>query len=236
MFDRIGMLRLEQYRQLAGKDRFGALAQLLLLHYDGRPHHPVVIDVVADLLATNYIIACEIVESSLQVINTWASAREGTLPPLPLGPGVPDLVGREPRRAWPAGCHTLLLFEDVAPIGARAGWRFRYVLALCEGAARQPLCLVTLENSRSLANILCVFENSGAHSNYGSLEGRGLREFMGKALILLRDRFDLQEFENVRADGHRRWRPRLLPRSLRTHGRTRVADMLDSPSVCPPLN
>src|SRR5262249_14721925 len=106
---------------------------------------------------------------------------------------------------------------------------------LCEGTAPRPLCLVTLENSRSLANILCVFEGSGAHSNYGSLEGRGLREFMGKALILLRDRFDLREFENIGAasadGGHRRWRPRLLPLSLRARRRARVMNAPTSPSA-----
>src|SRR5262245_23210694 len=63
LFDLVGMPRLAQYRQLATAD-FGALAQLLLLHYGGRPYHPVVIEVVADLLATNYIIAREIVDSS----------------------------------------------------------------------------------------------------------------------------------------------------------------------------
>jgi hypothetical protein len=199
LFDLVVMPRLEQYQHLAGEDRFGALAQLLLLHYSGRPYHPVVIEVVADLLATNYIIACEIVGSSLEVINTRRSEREAELPPLPLAPGMPDLVGREPRRAWPAGRYALLLFEDVAPIGGRAALRFKYVLALCEGAEPLPVCLVTLENSRSLANVLCVFEASGAHSNYGSLEGRGLREFMGKALILLSDRFDQCEFETLGA-------------------------------------
>src|SRR5262249_23305533 len=38
LFDLVGMPRLAQYRQLASTD-FGALAQLLLLHYGGRPYH-----------------------------------------------------------------------------------------------------------------------------------------------------------------------------------------------------
>jgi len=202
LFDLVGMPRLEQYWHLVGED-FGALAQLLLLHHGDRPYHPVVTEVITDLLATNYIIACEIVGSSLEVINTQRSDGEAALPPFPLRLGTPDLVGRQPRRAWPARRYALLLFEDVAPIGSRAGLRFKYVLALCDGTARRPVCLVTLENSRSLANILCVFERSGAHSNYGALQGRGLREFMGKALILLRDRFDLREFRDPWLSGRR---------------------------------
>jgi len=198
LFDLVGMPRLEQYQLLAGEDRFRALAQLLLLHYGARPYHPMVIDVVADLLAANYTIACEIVGSSLEVINTRRNEREAApLPPLPLAPGMPDLVDRKPRRAWRVNRYALLLFDDVAPMGGKANLRFRYVLALCDRATRRPLCLVTLENSRSLADILCVFEASGAHSNYGSLQGHGPREFMGKAVILLRDRFDLPELETL---------------------------------------
>jgi len=199
LFERVGMPRLEQYRQLAGNDRFGALAQLLLLHYGARPYHPVIIEVVADLLATSYIIASEIVGSSLEVINTRRSERDAAVPPLLLGAGMPDLVDRKPKRAWPAGRYGLFLFEDVAAIGGNAGLSFKYVLALCDGTPGKPLCLVTLENSRALANILCVFEGSGAHSNYGSLQGHRRREFMGKALILLRDRFDLGELQTFAA-------------------------------------
>jgi hypothetical protein len=69
---------------------------------------------------------------------------------------------------------------------------------------------VTLENSTSIANVLCVFEQSGSHSNYGSLHGHDpAQEFMGKAVILLGDRFELGEIEeqslSVPPRRRRRW-------------------------------
>ena len=97
-----------------------------------------------------------------------------------------------------AGEYLLLLVENVGPIGARASINFRYVLVVCDRRRELPKCFITLENSKSISNVLCVFEPNGSHSNYGALPGRNvLKEFLDKGMDLMRCRFDLGEIEEL---------------------------------------
>ena len=201
-FDLVGWRRLFEYRDaIKGSnpgDGFYILAQRVLLH-SGCRHPPVVVATIAELLLANYNIASQIVSSGLAAIESRQLESEDSTPPLALGPGMPDLTDRQPVKAYAAGQYLLQLFEDVAPIGRKSRLRFKYVLALCDKRDRLPLCFVTLENSSSIANVLCVFERSGSHSNYGLLQGYNLaQEFMGKGVVLLADRFELGEIEELR--------------------------------------
>jgi hypothetical protein len=194
--------RLLEYRDaISGSnpgDSFLILARQVLFHYSGRKHHPVVVATIADLLSANYHIASEIVASGLAVLDTRQSEGEHLSPPLLLGPGMPDLTDRRPIKAYSAGQYLLQLFEDVVPIGRKSRLRFKYVLALCDKRDRLPVCFVTLENSSAIANVLCVFERGGSHSNYGLLQGYNLaQEFMGKGVVLLGDRFELGEMQEL---------------------------------------
>jgi hypothetical protein len=203
LFDLVGWRRLFEYRDaLKGAnpgDGFYILAQRVLLHYSGCRQHPVVVATIAELLLANYNIACQIVNSGLAAIESRQLESEDSPQPLLLGPGMPDLTDRQPVKAYAAGPYLLQLFEDVAPIGRKSRLRFKYVLALCDKRDRLPLCFVTLENSSSIANVLCVFERNGSHSNYGLLQGYNLaQEFIGKGVVLLGDRFALGELAELR--------------------------------------
>jgi hypothetical protein len=194
--------RLLEYRDAIGGsnpgDSFLILARQVLFHYSGRKHHPVVVATIADLLSDNYHIASEIVTSGLAVLDTRQSEGEHLSPPLVLGPGMPDLTDRRPIKAYSAGQYLLQLFEDVVPIGRKSRLRFKYVLALSDKRDRLPVCFVTLENSSAIANVLCVFERGGSHSNYGLLQGHNLaQEFMGKGVVLLGDRFELGQMQDL---------------------------------------
>jgi hypothetical protein len=216
LFDLVGVRRLGEYGEAISRPnaggRFYALAEQVLFHFGGRRYHPLAITIIADLLSVNYNIASEIVSSALEVVNTRQSENESSFQPLPFDPGMPDLAGRQPSRVYSAGRYVLLLFEDVVPIRRETRLRFRYVLALYDRQEGLPACLVTLEDSSSISNVLCVFERSGWHSNYGSLRGPDLlQEFVGKGMILLDDRFELGEIEEQPVRGqrhrHRWWKP-----------------------------
>jgi hypothetical protein len=200
LFDLVNMRRLCEYHDAINRskdgDGFRVLAQRVLYHYSGRTHHPVVVATIADLLAADYNIVSEIVTSGLAVIDTRRIEGECASPPLLLGPGMPELGDRQPIKAYSAGQYLLLLFANIAPIGRNSRLSFKYVLALCDKRDRLPVCFVTLENSSSISNVLCVFEQSGSHSNYGLVQGHNLlQEFMGKGVVLLADRFELGEIE-----------------------------------------
>jgi hypothetical protein len=215
LFDLIGLRRLFEYRAATsnanGGDQFHMLAQQLLFHCSGRGHHTVVVATIADLLLANYNIASEIVTAGLAVIGTREIESRRRPQPLLLAAGMPDLTDKRPTKEYSAGPYLLLLFEDVAPIGRTIGLRFKHVLALCDRQDRRPVCFVTLENSTSIANVLCVFEQSGSHSNYGSLHGHNpVQEFMGKAVILLGDRFELGKIEEQPLPVPPRRRPRWM--------------------------
>jgi hypothetical protein len=223
LFDRIGLRRLFEYRAAitghGGGDRFLLLARQLLLHCSDRAHHAVVVTTIADLLMANYNIAAEVVRAGLAVIDTRETEGEDDSPTLPLGPGMPDLTGKRPVRTCSAGSYLLLFYEDLAPIGGKSSLSFKYVLALCDRTHRLPVSFVTLENSSSISNVLCVFERGGSHSNYGLLQSRDAghdlaREFIGKGLMLLADRFDVGEIEEHALEAptrRRRWRALFAP-------------------------
>src|SRR5262249_31124078 len=118
-------------------------------------------------------------------------------------PGMPDVASRKPTRIYVAGEYLLLLVENVGPIRARGSLRFRYVLAACDRRRKVPVCFVTLENSSSISNVLCVFEADGSHSNYGAVQDcNGLKKFMNRGMQLISDRFDLRDIEEVSPHRH----------------------------------
>jgi hypothetical protein len=219
LFDLAGVSRIDGYHDATcganGRDRFAILAERVLFHCGGRTYHPVVVATVTDLLSASYNIASEIVTAGLAAIDSRQIESESTSQSLLLVAGMPDLSDKRPTRAYSAGRYLLLLFEDALPIGGKPGIKFKYVLALCDRKDRRPACFVTLENSSSIANVLCVFERGGSHSNYGSLQGQSpSREFLGKGMVLLGDRFDLGEIEEHSLETHprrRRWWTLLLP-------------------------
>jgi len=223
MFDLAGVRRIDGYHEAisraSGRDRFSVLAERVLFDYGARGYHPVVVATVADLLSANYNIASEIVIAGVAAIESRQSESETAFQPLLLAPGMPDLADKRPIKSYSAGRYQLLLFDDARPLGTRIGIRFRYVLALCDKNDRRPACFVTLENSSSISNVLCVFERGGSHSNYGSLahdlpQALVLHEFLGKGLILLGDRFELGEVEEntfQMLPARRRWWTLFVP-------------------------
>ena len=202
MFDLVGLRRLCEYHDVMGPPDFQLtfylVAQQLLLHHGGKRYHPSVVAVITDFLSANYGILSKIVLSGLRAGDAPTSERDAPFDPLPCDPNLPDIADKQPSRIYSAGEHVLLLVENVDPIGARGAIKFRYVLVVCERQGRSPICFVTLENSPSTSNVLCVFEASGCHSNYGALRGRDVRqEFIDKGIRLIRERFDLGEIEEL---------------------------------------
>ena len=133
---------------------------------------------------------------------------------------MPNVSHKPPSRIVKAGKYLLLLVENVVPMNSRLAVRFRYVLVVCDRRNSRPVCFVTLENSPSISNVLCVFEVNGSHWNYGALTGSDLlAEFMDKAMLLVRRRFALGEIEEVsRQPPSRRSRWKFLPRAARKRG------------------
>jgi len=197
----IGLRRLYEYHGAIGPPnfrlRFYLVAEQLLLHYGGKRYHSVVGAVITDLLSANYDILSKIVLSDSCPVNTRDTEPEEPFDSLPLNPNMPDIANKQPNKIYWAGEYLLLLVENVGPIAGGA-IRFRYVLVVCDRRRKLPVCFVTLENSKSISNVLCVFEANGSHSNYGALRGRNvLKEFIDKGMHLIRYRFDLGEVEEL---------------------------------------
>ena len=212
IFDLVGVRRLYDYHDLLGLPdfqlRFYLVAERLLLHFGGKRYHSAVVAVITDLLSANYNILSKIVLSDLGPVDTRDIEPEEPFTSLPLDPGLPDIANKQPSEIYVAGKYLLLLVENVGPIAARRAITFRYVLALCDRRRKLPVCFVTLENSASISNVLCVFEADGSHSNYGALQGRDvLQEFIAKGMDLVRDRFELGEIEEFASQRqpHRPW-------------------------------
>jgi hypothetical protein len=200
IFDLVGLRRLYEYHGVMGPPdsqlRFYLVAEELLLHFGGKAYHPSIVAVITDLLSANYNILSKIVLSASRPIDTRDSALEKPFVSLPLDVNMPDIANKQPSKVYLAGNYRLLLVENVGPIGARGAIKFRYVLVLCDRRRRLPACFVTLENSTSISNVLCVFEPDGSHSNYGVLRGDHiLNEFIENGIHLMRYRFDLGKIE-----------------------------------------
>jgi hypothetical protein len=229
LFDLVGLRRLYEYHDVMGLPdsalRFYLVAVQLLLHYGGKTYHPAVVAVITDLLLANYNILSKVVLSDPCQIATPDTRPEEPVGCLPLDPNMPDIANRQPNKIYLAGEYLLLLVENVGPIGTRRAIRFRYVLVVCDRRTKLPVCFVTLENSTSISNVLCVFEANGSHSNYGALRGRNvLKEFIDKGMHLIRYRFDLGVIEELSSQRqlHRSWWKFLRrngdrPSSLRVH-------------------
>ena len=202
IFDLIGLRRLHEYYGVLGLTnsplRFHLVAEQLLLHFGGKRYHPAVVAVITDLLSGNFNILSKIVLSGSSQVNTRDVEPEEIFDSLPLDPDMPDIANKQPSKIYLAGKYLLLLVENVAPIRPRGAIRFRYVLVASDRRRQLPICFVTLENSASISNVLCVFETNGSHSNYGALQSRNvLNEFIDKATHLMRARFDLGEIEEL---------------------------------------
>jgi hypothetical protein len=253
LFDLVGLRRLCEYHRVMGPPNFQLtfylVSEHLLLHYGGKKYHPAVVAVIADLLSANYNVLSRLVVSSLRATEAPSgehvaappAAPESCFESIPLVPGMPDIAGKPPSRTYSAGQYVLLLVEDVGPIGAGGPIRFKYILAVCDQRNRRPLCFVTLENSSSISNVLCVFEPNGSHSNYGTLQGHNvMQEFIAKGIDLIRDRFDLGEVEEL-SPRRRRSRPtatrpqqpwwKLLPIATRERGRRPDATGSNQPAA-----
>jgi hypothetical protein len=133
----------------------------------------------------------------LRAVDPPQTDDEDVFIPMPLTSTMPDVTGKRPSKIYFAGMYVLRLVEDVGPVGGGGIIRYRYVLALCDKRSGLPICLVTLEDSSSIANVLGVFEQNGSHSNYGTLGSRNLEEFIDKGMDLMRFRFDLGEIEET---------------------------------------
>jgi hypothetical protein len=221
IFDLIGLRRLHEYYGVLGLPnsplRFYLVAEQLLLHHGGKRYHPAVVAVIADLLSANYNILSKIALSDSCQVNTRDADPKEIFDSLILDPAMPDIANKQPSKIYSAGKYLLLLVENVGPIGARGTIRFRYVLVACDRRRQLPICFVTLENSASISNVLCVFEANGSHSNYGALQSRNvLNEFIDKATHLMRARFDLGEIEEL-------WPSRQPPRWRRRIARRQAA-------------
>jgi hypothetical protein len=212
LFDLVAAHRLREYVDAIGRSsRPGKLylvAEQLLFHYGARTYHPRAIAVVADFLAVNYNKVSAIVASGSGAVDTPRTEDEEGFMPLPLTARMPDVAEKRPTKTYLAGMYVLRLVEDVGPIGGGDIIRYRYVLAVCDKRRSLPMCFVTLEDSSSVSNVLGVFEQSGSHSNYGTLRGRNLlQEFIGRGMSLIRYRFNLGEIKELvpRPQRQSRW-------------------------------
>jgi hypothetical protein len=202
IFDLVGVRRLHEYHVVLGLPdsplRFYLVAEQVLLHFNGKECHTAVVAVIADLLSANYDILSKIILSDLGSADIRDGDAEGCFVPLPLDQRMPDIAGRRPSKVYLAGTYLLLLIENVGPIGSQGAIRFRYVLAAYDRRRELPVCFVTLEDSASISNVLCVFEADGSHSNYGSLRSRDVfGEFLDNGMRMMRERFNLGEIEEL---------------------------------------
>jgi hypothetical protein len=199
LFDSVVPHRLREYVDAIGQPshphRLYPVAERVLFHYGARQYRPAAVAAVADFLAVNYNTA--IVVSGLRAADAPQTEGQDAFMPMPLTPRMPDVTGKRPSKMYSAGTYVLRLVENVGPVGGGNIIRYRYVLALCDKRSGLPICLVTLEDSSSIANVLGVFEQNGSHSNYGTLGSRNLEEFIDQGLVLIRYRFDLGEVEEV---------------------------------------
>ncbi len=228
VFDLVSLRRLREYWAVIGplnyRVTFYLVAEQVLLHFGGKKYHPAVVAVIADFLSVNYDISSKILLSGLSPVDVAQTGHEETereendclLP----DPRMPNVSHKPPSRIVKAGKYLLLLVENVVPMDSRLAVRFRYVLVVCDRRDSRPVCFVTLEDSPSISNVLCVFEVNGSHWNYGALTGPDLlAEFMDKAMLLVRRRFALGEIEEVsRQPPSRRSRWKFLPRAARKRG------------------
>jgi hypothetical protein len=202
LFDLVAAHRLREYVDAIGRSnrprKLDLVAEQLLFHYGARTYHPAAVAVIADLLAVNYNAASAIVVSGSHTADAPQTEDEDAFMPLPLTPRMPDVTEKRPSKIYLAGMYVLRLVEDVGPIGGGDLIRYRYVLAVCDKRRSLPMCFVTLEDSSSVSNVLGVFEQTGSHSNYGTLRGRNLlQEFMGRGMSLIRYRFNLGEIREL---------------------------------------
>jgi hypothetical protein len=222
MFDLVGLRRVREYRALTGplnyRVTFYLVAEQVLLHFGGKQYHPAAVAVIADFLSVNYSILSKILLSGLSAVDLVQSGREETereenrceegFDCLFADRKMPDVSSKPPSRIFKAGNYVLLLVENVVPMDPRLAIRFRCVLVVCDRQDRRPVCFVTLEDSPSISNVLCVFEVNGSHWNYGALTAPDLlAEFMDKAMLLVRRRFAMGEIEDVsrQARSQRSW-------------------------------
>jgi hypothetical protein len=213
LFDLVSSRRLREYEHAMGQPgsshKFYFVANQVLFHYDQKRYHPLAVLMIADVLLANYNSVSKMIDSGLHAINTPQT--EDVFQYLPLSASMPDLTRKRPSKIYLAGRYVLPLVENVGPIGGASTIRFRYVLAVCEKWRNLPLCLVTLEDSFSVSNVLCVFEQDGSHSNYGCLRDHNLlHEFIHKGMRLISDRFDIGESKEwVARPQWQVWRRRL---------------------------
>jgi hypothetical protein len=212
LFDLVVARRLCEYVDAIGQSNgprgLYRVAEQVLFHYGGKKYHPAAVAAIADLLAVNYTIVSGIVGSGLRAADAAQTEGADAFMPMPLSPGMPDITEKRPSRIYLAGLYVLRLVEDVGSIGGGDIIRYRYVLAVCDKQGSLPLCLVTLEDSSSISNVLGVFEQNGSHSNYGTLPDPNVQEFIGKGMGLIRHRYDLGEIEEMvpRPQRPSRWR------------------------------
>jgi hypothetical protein len=200
LFDVVVAHRLSEYVDAIGRSNhprnLDLVAERLLFHYGAKAYRAAAVEAVADLLTARYSAASTLVGSGLQEVDAPRIGDDEAFLPMPPTPRMPDLTGRRPSKIYHAGMYTLRLTENVGPVGGGI-IRYRYVLALCDQRQDLPICLVTLEDSSSISNVLGVFEQSGSHSNYGTLPSRGLEEFLEQGMGLIKDRFDLGEIKEM---------------------------------------
>jgi len=213
LFDFVGVRRICEYHDAMGQanrlHKFYVVAEQVLFHYGAKKYHAVPVEVIAALLLANYNIVSNIVISGSPAVDAPQTEDEDVFQPMPLSPSMPDVTRKQPNKIYLASIYVLFLLEDVGPIGGGDFIRYRYVLAVCDKRRNLPVCFITLEDSPSVSNVLCVFERNGSHSNYGSLRGHNLlREFISKGMGLIRYRFDLGEIEELapRQQRQSRWK------------------------------
>ena len=210
LFDVVVANRLCEYVDAIGRSshprNLDPVAERVLFHYGAKEYRPGAVEAIADLLADKYNAASALVVFSLQEVDAPRIGDNDIFLPMPPTPRMPDLTGRRPCKTYLAGMYMLRLMEDVGPVGGGI-IRYRYVLALCDQRQGLPICLVTLEDSSSISNVLGVFEQSGSHSNYGTLPSRNLEAFIDQGMDLIKDRFDLGEItEMISWSQQSRWK------------------------------
>jgi hypothetical protein len=88
--------------------------------------------------------------------------------------------------------HLLVLFSDLPSLSGSGNIHYKLVIVIFRRSDQEIEGLITLEQSESMSNAFCIFNESGKHENFGELpDENAFGAFLSGAGILLRDKFGI---------------------------------------------
>lgn len=148
-----------------------------------------------------------VIAAAVCVLNDNNDVDHPAAPPVNVGSEIPawfiasmpDLASGEPAKTFQAGQYLVLFLRNLTPISNRFhpndnGLRYPYVLMAVNVNESRPVYTVTHENGITGDCFLCVFDEHGAHHNFGEVEAdQSEREFLAAALRLITAKLGIVE-------------------------------------------